>query len=317
MIRQSLAGRGALERRGRPTLASKLKSIGNIVDHLGCSLMSVFQPGRERIGVDPAASASQEKRQQVIPIDRVKVLGDIKPRILARRPAACEFTMENSGRLAVVIPYRDREHQLRQLISALDKTLAAQQRDYRIVVAEQSDDGLFNRGKIKNVGADLVSDWSDYYCFHDVDHVPENADYGCPSQPLRLVKHYSQTHRRDNPIRGYLFGGVVTIRRDQFEAINGYDNSYWGWGQEDEDLFLRCLLAGLVPHEDTQGVYRELDNPNVELAERTFLVRRRNRYLMKAAMLNQRIGRSGLSDLEYRVVSSNRSGKLLHVRVDI
>jgi len=225
--------------------------------------------------------------------------------------------MENSGKLAIVIPYRDREHQLRELVSVLERTLAAQQRDYRIVVAEQSDDGLFNRGKMKNVGADLVSDWSDYYCFHDVDHVPEKADYGCPSQPLRLVKHYSQTHRRDNPIRGYLFGGVVTIRRDQFEAVNGYDNSYWGWGQEDEDLFLRCLLAGLVPHEDTRGVFRELDNPNAELAERTFLVRRRNRYLMKAAMLNQRIGRSGLSDLDYRVVSSNSTGKLLHVRVDI
>ena len=134
---------------------------------------------------------------------------------------------------------------------------------------------------------------------------------------MRLVKQYSRTHRQDNPVRGYFFGAVISIRREQFEAVNGYDNRYWGWGQEDEDLFLRCLRAGLVPHEDTEGVFCELDNPSEELAERTFLVRRRNRYLMKAGMLERSIGRSGLNDLEYRVVSSDDRGRLWHVRVDI
>ena len=31
-------------------------------------------------------------------------------------------------------------------------------------------------------------------------------------------------------------GGVLTVWRDQYEAINGFSNEFWGWGGEDDDL---------------------------------------------------------------------------------
>ena len=33
-----------------------------------------------------------------------------------------------------------------------------------------------------------------------------------------------------------IFGGVSAIFPEQFKAVNGYPNRYWGWGGEDDDL---------------------------------------------------------------------------------
>ena len=34
-------------------------------------------------------------------------------------------------------------------------------------------------------------------------------------------------------------GGITTFTKKQFYAVNGYSNSYWGWGAEDTDLSAR------------------------------------------------------------------------------
>lgn len=42
-----------------------------------------------------------------------------------------------------------------------------------------------------------------------------------------------------------LRGGAVAINRDDFVAINGYDELYQGWGNEDDDLGRRLYAAGV------------------------------------------------------------------------
>lgn len=42
-----------------------------------------------------------------------------------------------------------------------------------------------------------------------------------------------------------LRGGAVAINRDDFVAINGYDENYQGWGNEDDDLGRRLYAIGV------------------------------------------------------------------------
>ena len=46
-----------------------------------------------------------------------------------------------------------------------------------------------------------------------------------------------------------LFGGVEGFWSDHYRLINGFPNRFWGWGGEDDDLYVRfvarnaCLQA--------------------------------------------------------------------------
>lgn len=36
-------------------------------------------------------------------------------------------------------------------------------------------------------------------------------------------------------------GGVMAFTQAQYEAVNGFSNEYWGWGCEDDDMFVRIV----------------------------------------------------------------------------
>lgn len=33
-----------------------------------------------------------------------------------------------------------------------------------------------------------------------------------------------------------IFGGVSAITKEHFKLLNGFSNSFWGWGGEDDDM---------------------------------------------------------------------------------
>lgn len=37
------------------------------------------------------------------------------------------------------------------------------------------------------------------------------------------------------------FGGVVAFNQADFEAINGFPNTFWGWGGEDDEMYSRIV----------------------------------------------------------------------------
>uniref|UniRef100_A0A3Q3FEX7 Galactosyltransferase C-terminal domain-containing protein n=1 Tax=Labrus bergylta TaxID=56723 RepID=A0A3Q3FEX7_9LABR len=41
------------------------------------------------------------------------------------------------------------------------------------------------------------------------------------------------------------FGGVHSLSKEQFLRINGFPNTYWGWGAEDDDIYNRILFRGM------------------------------------------------------------------------
>ena len=44
-----------------------------------------------------------------------------------------------------------------------------------------------------------------------------------------------------------LVGGALSISAQQFLAVNGFSNKFWGWGGEDDDMHGRLEQAGLLP----------------------------------------------------------------------
>jgi hypothetical protein len=218
---------------------------------------------------DPLAGQLVEQRYAPIPLIGWKLIPGVYRELTQYRRTAA-LTFASGARLAVVIPVRDREHHLVQLLPRLRAKLEEQGIRYRILVVEQSAGNVFNKGVLFNVGFRTVADDCDYLCLHDVDAVPIEANYVCPSAPLRLVTNLVGS--RHGAVRGpRYFGGAISVRREQFAAANGFSNEYWGWGKEDDDFLFRLLFSGYVCYADQRGTFEDLPNPSDQQVQFTKL----------------------------------------------
>ena len=147
----------------------------------------------------------------------------------------------NNKKLLVIIPYRDRQQALNKIIPSLKEYISKQVQNFELIVIEQNDNELFNKGLLNNI-AFLLNPDADYYCFHDVDLIPEIADYSYPQNPVHMSTFCSQFNYIHNP--DATMGGVILFKKEHFEASNGYPNDYVGWGSEDRVLGNRVLKAG-------------------------------------------------------------------------
>ncbi len=154
----------------------------------------------------------------------------------------------SNHKLGVCVPYRNRELHLNEFIPKVGKFLKDAGIDFRMYFAHQVDDKLFNRGAMKNIAAKhALEDGCDYIVWHDIDMIPEDnsCDYSFPGDfPQHIAVRISQS---DYKLKYFeYFGGAVIFSKEQVEKTNGYSNEYWDWGMEDDDLFWRCYLEGLL-----------------------------------------------------------------------
>jgi hypothetical protein len=152
-----------------------------------------------------------------------------------------------SVKLGIVVPYRDRAEHLAAFIPHLHRffqiDLLNSRISVRILISEQTGDLPFNRGFVNNAGYKLLAPEIDYVCFHDVDLLPEKADYRGSSRPAMLISEGLNASFTPGFIL-QLFSAVVLMEKSQFARANGFSNQYWGWGFEDVDLRERLLRVG-------------------------------------------------------------------------
>lgn len=154
------------------------------------------------------------------------------------------------NKLAVIVPYRDRNSQLKRFLKHMESYLSDYV--YEIFVIEQCDTKPFNRGKLLNIGYKIACEHQcDYFVFHDVDMLPYKVDYSYTDKPLHLATHL-QENDYETTFFDY-FGGVTLFNKEDFASINGYSNEYWGWGFEDDDLLIRCLHSNLELDIESSG----------------------------------------------------------------
>ncbi|NXO68911.1 B4GT1 galactosyltransferase, partial [Phainopepla nitens] len=144
-------------------------------------------------------------------------------------------------KVAIIIPFRNREEHLKYWLYYLHPILQRQQLDYGVYVINQDGEEEFNRAKLLNIGfAEALKEY-DYDCFvfSDVDLIPmdDRNTYKCYSQPRHLSVSMDKFGFR-LPYNQY-FGGVSALSKEQFTKINGFPNNYWGWGGEDDDIYNR------------------------------------------------------------------------------
>ncbi|KAK2180296.1 hypothetical protein NP493_448g04068 [Ridgeia piscesae] len=153
------------------------------------------------------------------------------------RPTDCQPRQ----RVAVIVPYRDREQHLGIFLKHMHPVLQRQLIDYRIFVVEQAAPDVFNKAAMMNVAFTEVSKRYDVDCFifHDVDMLLENDNniYQCGIRPRHLA---TQIDKFDYKLPYHsLFGGVIALTGEAFTAVNGFSNTYFGWGGEDDDMYKR------------------------------------------------------------------------------
>jgi len=211
-------------------------------------------------------------------------------------------------RLAIIVPYRYREHHLKIFAPHMKNYFASPAIQADICIIHQNDQKPFNRAKLCNVGFDLTKETHDYFCFHDIDMLSLDSCYEYPNHPTLLI--------HDDYPEGY-FGGIVLFSKKDFQQVNGFSNEYWHWGWEDVDLRDRCYITGLTPvilkhskyhvihhpHSYMQtpdGVFHEDKKTLKKLKDKKR--ENRSRYL-KLAHGKLDYLKDGLSNLDYRFIS--------------
>lgn len=148
--------------------------------------------------------------------------------------------------VAIVLPYRNRIHQLNVFVNYIHSFLQAQNLHYMIFVIEQIETKLFNRAKLFNVGFSEAIKIANFPCFifHDIDLIPQNLEniYACTKFPRHMSSSVN-TFRYNLPYTG-LFGGAISISKHQFQKVNGFSNVFFGWGGEDDDFYSRLQSKG-------------------------------------------------------------------------
>ncbi|XP_063788210.1 beta-1,4-galactosyltransferase 1-like [Pseudophryne corroboree] len=227
------------------------------------------------------------------------------------KPAKCTALQK----IAIVIPFRNREPHLNVWLHNMHPFLQKQQADYGIYVVEQFGDSKFNRAKLMNVGYSEAVNEYDYNCFifSDVDIIPMDHRnlYRCSKNP----KHMANSLDKFNFRLRYktVFGGVVAFSKEQFLKVNGFSNVFWGWGGEDDELYQRVIKAGMEIERLDQNISKakafvhSRDNGNEQNKKSVPLI-------YKAGM---RMHKDGLNSLNYTIISITKHRLYTKVTADI
>lgn len=195
-----------------------------------------------------------------------------------------------------LIPFRDRQSHLDVLQPILEKIGT-------VIVIEQCDSKPFNRGRLINIGFELVVPIDEQIIIHDVDMIPVRCNY-----QFRGIAHFAnqvQQFHYHRPYAGY-FGGVTGFDYRDFKMINGFSNEFWGWGAEDDDLLARVKLKKLKP----QFVYGRFNSLHHEHQKKADLHKQNLQTLKKGVNFDSGLNNC-LENVSYEI-KQNRIKVIFH-----
>lgn len=132
--------------------------------------------------------------------------------------------------------------------------------------------------------------------------------YTCPEQP-RHMSVAVDTLNFKLPYNN-IFGGVSAMTVEQFLAVNGFSNTFWGWGGEDDDMSNRLKHRGY-----------HISRYPVNIARYTMLAHKKeqassSRY-EKLQNGIKHFDHDGLNSLKYNVLEIKKTPLFTLIQVDI
>ena len=225
----------------------------------------------------------------------------------------------------IIIPYRHRKKHLdfyiNNTIPLLEKNLI----NFKLVIIEQNEGKLFNRGKLLNIGFTEYKNKTKYFITHDVDINPN----------IETIKKYYLPDIEKNTIKGVYtshcntLGGIVKINNDDIFKINGFPNNYWGWGCEDKALQNRSeyyninisknILNNNPKKNDYFKIFNDINDrksDNKSSTKHNFEYHTFKR--LNKTEKEKRILSSGLNNIEYTIIERKEiSNNIEIIKVDI
>jgi hypothetical protein len=253
-------------------------------------------------------------------VSKIEVTPKNKPAKRARTSFDDDL-LADSRSVAIIVPYRDlhasqqRAQHVAKFVPHMHKFLGDLQKqkkcsDYHIYIVEQSDDGRkFNRGKLLNIGFDVARKSGrnhDVFIFHDVDLLPQ-ANLGewyakFPKVPIHIARVWDRYS--NNP---KYFGGVVSFSSSDYKRINGYPNTFWGWGGEDDEMQKRLEKLHIKWEWPSTGSLVDLED--MSLSEKLDFLRSNKEWkcMVKWEALEEHETTwktNGLADLKYTLLET-------------
>jgi len=199
----------------------------------------------------------------------------------------------SNHKFCIIVPFRNdaddnRKHQLIEFMKYMRHYFAnIPTTMYKIYIIEQSNDGLkFNRGKILNIGFHIAQREYDYshYIFNDVDLLPSKELYDYYVNTYNHPVHIANVWNARYNYKNY-FGGVVSFTKSQYKKINGFPNNFWGWGGEDDELYLRTKDCKYNIIKPKKGKITDLENMTFD-EKNKILRENEHKNLIKKELLN-------------------------------
>jgi hypothetical protein len=161
---------------------------------------------------------------------------------------------DKSVNIAIIIPHRNRINHLNKFFDYIKKLNKNENHNYDIYIIDQNNFDRFNRGLILNIGYYIAKKNHNYdrFIFHDVDSYPSQELFNLYFSFLDKNIHYA------SPYLGYkynydaFFGGVIGMKGNDFEKINGFPSSFFGWGGEDDSLYNRVVYNNIKIYFGTE-----------------------------------------------------------------
>ncbi|XP_033756703.1 beta-1,4-galactosyltransferase 7-like [Pecten maximus] len=215
-------------------------SLYPLQDIAGCSIPS------PAVDLSMLCKEAKRKCNLNVNVDESQALGQVFPpaHLQGGDLSAPDEAGQPKHKMALIVPFRDRLEELLHFVPYMHNYLNEKHIAHRIYVINQVDNYRFNRASLINVGFLESRADCDYIAMHDVDLLPQNPDldYGYPEEgPFHVAS--PEYHPKYNYSK--FVGGILLMNKDNFIQVNGMSNRYWGWGREDDELYVRLLKARL------------------------------------------------------------------------